>query len=73
MFTTALVTAHSPIQRQRAAESVLFQRACGKVTKSRAAALCHDLGFQIDLDQPVRGHRMDALDTTTGRAVELSV
>ena len=59
--------------RERRAESFLYQWACGSLDTGRCKSLLAGLGYEVDFRQPDLGAYVEALDTESGRMVELGM
>jgi hypothetical protein len=57
--------------RERRAESVLHQWACGGLDTPRCKSLLAGLGYEVDFRQPDLGAYVEAWDSESGRTVEL--
>ena len=66
-------TNYTTEERRAAAESTLYQLACGYMETCEAKSRCVAHGFQIDFRQADLGAYFEALDLVTNEFIELEV
>lgn len=57
--------------RRQAAESILYDWACGNFTTPQAKDMLADLDLDLDFRQPDNGNILQAVDCITGDYVDL--